>query len=410
MTITGEQDSILGVTIPQDWVVTTVGQQYDIQLGKMLDAEKNHGDWKPYLGNRAVQWGQINIDVLPTMQMTRGDQQRYRLAKGDILVCEGGEVGRAAIWEAPIPEAYFQKALHRLRPKGDFHPKLLVSLLHHFASSGGLSDYVTQTSIAHLTKEKFATVPLPKPPRDEQIAIADALGAIGNFIASLDALIAKKRDIKQAAMQQLLTGKTRLPGYSANWVAMRLGRMVEFSKGRGLPKSALKPSGSAPCIHYGELFTHYGPIISSITSRTFETPSATRSRSNDVLMPTSDVTPRGLAKASCVLVDGVIIGGDALIIRPDPTKLNGVFLAYLIRQSEAAVLNLVRGSTVFHIYAPDLSRLKLNLPKVDEQVAIAEVLTDMDAELEQLGIKRAKAASLKDGMMQQLLTGRIRLV
>lgn len=269
-------------------------------------------------------------------------------------------------------------------------------------------DGVQQT---HLLNRVFHQCPVVVPASvDEQKAIAAALGDIDDLIASLDALIAKKRDIKQAAMQQLLTGKSRLPGHSTDWGSVPLGRMVEFSKGRGLPKSALNPGGPAPCIHYGELFTHYGPCISTITSRTFDTASAALSRRGDVLMPTSDVTPRGLAKASCVLVDGVIIGGDALIIRPDPVKLNGVFLAYLIRQSEAAVLNLVRGSTVFHIYATDLSRLELHLPKVAEQTAIAEVLTDMDRALKQLAVKRAKAASLKEGMMQQLLTGRIRLI
>lgn len=409
MTVTGGQNSVLGMPIPQDWGVTTVGTEYELQLGKMLDAEKNRGEWKPYLGNRAVQWAHIKFDDLPLMQMTRGDQQRYRLAKGDILVCEGGEVGRAAIWDAPVAEVYYQKALHRLRPKGDFHPKLLVSLLHYLARTGGLSDFVTQTSIAHLTKEKLSTVPLPQPPRNEQIAIAKALSDTDDLVALLDAVITKKRQIKQAAMQQLLTSATRLPGFSTNWEAVRLGRIVEFSKGSGLPKSALNPSGSTPCIHYGELFTHYGPCIKSVTSRTSETASATLSRKNDVLMPTSDVTPRGLAKASCLLLEGVIIGGDALIIRPERTKLNGVFLAYLIRHSEAAILNLVRGSTVFHIYAPDLSRLELRLPAVEEQRAIAEVLTAMDEELQQLIAKRAKTASLREGMMQQLLTGRIRL-
>jgi len=203
---------------------------------------------------------------------------------------------------------------------------------------------------------------------------------------------------------------TGLPQVSTDWVTIQLGRVAQFSKGRGLPKSALTPGGSEPCIHYGELFTHYGPSISAVTSRTSKTPSATLSRANDVLMPTSDVTPRGLAKASCVLMDGVIIGGDALIIRPDSAKLNGVFLAYLIRQSEAAILNLVRGSTVFHIYASDLARLELQLPRIEEQGAIVGILSDMDAELDQLALRRAKAVSLKEGMMQQLLTGRIRLV
>jgi len=117
-------------------------------------------------------------------------------------------------------------------------------------------------------------------------------------------------------------------------------------------------------------------------------------------MPTSDVTPRGLAKASCVTVDGVILGGDILVIRSDVNRIVGSFLSYLIRREEDQVLQLVTGTTVFHLYGSDMKRFTFKMPSVAEQKAIVAVLHDMDAEL----------AALKQGMMQELLTGRIRLV
>jgi type I restriction enzyme S subunit len=329
----------------------------------------------------------------------------------DLIFSRNATVGEVArVTESHPPFAMGQDVC-LLRKRIESHSAIFFQYyLKSQIVSAQLRDFMVGSTFKRVYVAQIKSLRICTPQPHEQQAIAEALDVIDELIASLDALIVKKRNIKQAAMQQLLTGKTRLPGFEEEWAVIRLGRIVEFSKGRGLPKSALNPGGSAPCIHYGELFTHYGPRISSITSRTFDMPTAAISRANDVLMPTSDVTPRGLAKASCVLVDGVIIGGDALIIRPDPAKINGVFLAYLIRESETAILNLVRGSTVFHIYASDLSRLELRLPKVEEQIAIAEVLTDMDTELEQLAAKRAKATSLKEGMMQQLLTGRIRLV
>src|SRR5436309_15096841 len=99
--------------IPEEWEVSTVGQEFEVKLGKMLDAEKNVGVPKPYLGNKAVQWDRIDIRNLPTVPMSPADIEKFRLRKGDLLVCEGGEVGRAAIWDAPIEECYYQKALHR---------------------------------------------------------------------------------------------------------------------------------------------------------------------------------------------------------------------------------------------------------------------------------------------------------
>jgi type I restriction enzyme S subunit len=93
--------------IPEDWEVTTVGNEFSIQLGKMLDSEKNVGVPKPYIGNRAVQWGRIDLSDLGIIKMTPSDLQRFRLRQGDLLVCEGGEIGRGAIWNEPIEECYY---------------------------------------------------------------------------------------------------------------------------------------------------------------------------------------------------------------------------------------------------------------------------------------------------------------
>jgi type I restriction enzyme S subunit len=127
-------------------------------------------------------------------------------------------------------------------------------------------------------------------------------------------------------------------------------------------------------------------------------------------MPTSDVTPRGLAKASCITVDGVILGGDILVIRSDRDKIFGSFLSYVIRHEEEQVLQLVTGSTVFHLYGSDMKKFTLPLPGIEEQNAIATLLSDMDTEIAALEQQLAKARGIKQGMMQELLTGKIRLV
>ena len=218
-------------TIPCDWGVSSVGAEFRIQLGKMLDAAKNTGVLKPYIGNRSVQWGRIDLDGIATVPMTMSDLQRFLLRRGDLLVCEGGEIGRAAIWKDLIPECYYQKAIHRLRPIRTYDAYLMMSLLQLWASTGYLANYVTQTSIAHLPKDKLEVVPLPVPPPAEQHAIAEALSDVDGLLRALEALVAKKRAIKQAAMQQLLTGKTRLPGFSGEWLTKRLGETRSLFQG-----------------------------------------------------------------------------------------------------------------------------------------------------------------------------------
>jgi type I restriction enzyme S subunit len=268
----------------------------------------------------------------------------------------------------------------------------------------------TQNAQLNINLEKLRPYLLSIPPLEEQRAIAAALSDVDALVSGLDQLIAKKRDIKQATMQQLLAGKTRLPGFKGKWEEKRLGDVASFHKGKGLPKSALTLFGDAPCIHYGELFTRYPETIGAIISRTNGFRESFRSIANDVLMPTSDVTPRGLAKASCIKIDDVILGGDILVIRSERNRICGSFLSYVIRSEEEQVLQLVTGSTVFHLYGSDMKKFLFLMPPLDEQTAIVTVLSDMDAELAALEQRRDKTCDLKQGMMQQLLTGKIRLI
>jgi type I restriction enzyme S subunit len=203
----------------KEWEESTVGREFDVVLGKMLDAEKNSGIAKPYIGNQAVQWGRIDTAELQTVRLSSADIERYRLEKGDLLVCEGGEVGRAAIWNAPLDECYYQKALHRLRPRRGMNSHFMAATLEIWANQGALENYVTQTSIAHLPREKFIEVPLRVPPVAEQSAVAAVLSDMDAELDALEARRDKTRAVKQAMMQELLTGGTRLVVTSSQPVA-----------------------------------------------------------------------------------------------------------------------------------------------------------------------------------------------
>jgi len=254
----------------------------------------------------------------------------------------------------------------------------------------------------NLTIIKNLLIPLP-PTKAEQTAIATALSDADALINSLEKLIAKKRNIKQGAMQHLLKPKE-------GWEVKKLGEIAAFFKGKGLPKSHLKENGKYKCIHYGELFTKYKESISSILSYTNENENCFFSISNDVLMPTSDVTPNGLATASCIKQDGIILGGDVLVIRILPSILDGLFLSFYVSQNREKVMKLVSGSTVYHLYGSDMKDFEISYPKTEQQNEIATILSDMDAEIQALETKLEKYRKIKLGMMQVLLTGKVRLV
>lgn len=287
---------------------------------------------------------------------------------------------------------------------------------------------VTGSTVYHLYGSDMEKFFFPKPPIKEQSTIANALSEVDTLLSELEKLITKKQAIKTATMQQLLTGRTRLPqfanhpdgsrkGYKQSelgeipedWEVIQLGEIATFIKGAGLPKSDLIDSGKNRCIHYGQLFTTYGPKIEKILSST-DIDGSIKSEINDILMPTSDVTPNGLATASCILESGIVLGGDILIIRSKKELLDGVFFAYLITVMRDQVMQLVTGSTVYHLYGSDMAKFLFAKPVFEEQTTIATILSDMDKEIQALEQRLNKTRQIKQGMMQQLLTGKVRLV
>ncbi len=159
------------------WEVHLFGEIFDTRLGKMLDAKKQAGNVKyKYLGNSNVQWFRFKLVNLGEMEFSDKEISTFNLRKGDVLICEGGEVGRAAVWNEEIADLYFQKAIHRARPKeNNITAEYTVMLLWFFAKNGGFKDYVSTSTISHLTGEKLRTIPIPIPPYKEQLLFTDAI-------------------------------------------------------------------------------------------------------------------------------------------------------------------------------------------------------------------------------------------
>ncbi|PDX50828.1 restriction endonuclease subunit S [Helicobacter pylori] len=193
------------------------------------------------------------------------------------------------------------------------------------------------------------------------------------------------------------------------WQRVRLGDIATFLKGKGLSKSQVSSNAKHECILYGELFTYYDRVITNIKNFTNIYNNPILSLSNDVLMSGSAETPDILATASCILKEGVILGGDILIIRPNSNLLNGCFLAYCIVYDKNQVLSKVVGSTVYHLYAKDLKDFEILLPPLNEQAAIANVLSDVDHYLYSLDALILKKESVKKALSFELLSQRKRL-
>jgi type I restriction enzyme S subunit len=171
--------------LPSTWTWAPLAAVSDSVLGKMLDKTKNKGEPRPYLRNTNVRWRGFDLDDVSEMRFEPGEEERYGLEPGDVLVCEGGEPGRAAVWRDGESGMRFQKALHRVRCEEALLPDFLVNVLQAHASSGMLAGYFTGSGIAHLTGVSLLRVPVPLPPIEEQreivcrvdqlLALADSL-------------------------------------------------------------------------------------------------------------------------------------------------------------------------------------------------------------------------------------------
>ncbi|WP_237673401.1 restriction endonuclease subunit S [Vreelandella profundi] len=205
------KDSPVG-QIPIGWEFDLVGNLFQIQLGKMLSKTAKIGKTPlPYLGNKNVQWGKVDTTDLETMDFSDRERNKFSLKFGDLLICEGGEVGRSAIWKGEIENCYYQKAIHRLRPvNAAYEPRLLLEYMRYAKARNLLADFISQTSIAHLTKEKLAAVPVPVPPMVEQRQIVELFTSIDTRIDTLTGKLQKISNLKKALMQDLLTGKVRV--------------------------------------------------------------------------------------------------------------------------------------------------------------------------------------------------------
>ena len=164
------------------WETVRLGDVTDSCLGKMLDQEKNKGEYQPYLANLNVRWGYFELDNLSVMRFEKHEEDRYGLRYGDLIVCEGGEPGRCAIWKDIIPNMKIQKALHRVRVHDDLDYRFLYYWFLLAGKRGALEQYFTGSTIKHMPGDKLKSIIIEKPPLETQKRIADILSAYDDLI------------------------------------------------------------------------------------------------------------------------------------------------------------------------------------------------------------------------------------
>jgi type I restriction enzyme S subunit len=316
--------------------------------------------------------------------------ERSRPKGGDVLISIKGTIGRVGI----VPNGFqgnISRELARLRIRKGSCPEYIAHQLESGATQERIMRSVVGTTRLEFSIATLRKFPLPVPPTlPEQRAIAAVLSDVDGLLGGLDRLIAKKRDLKQAAMQQLLTGQTRLPGFSGAWEVTQVRGVVREGKQTQRQAGTGEEAGS-----YRFFTNNTQNNATFLNQYDFDGEAVIANTGGSAYFQHY----RGKFAASM----------HCLILLP---QINAKFLYYALKLRELLINeSCFQGSGLKVLNKESLRELVINLPKsAEEQSGIAAVLTDIDVELAALEARREKTAQLKQGMMQELLTGKIRLL
>ncbi|BCG64455.1 MAG: type I restriction enzyme, S subunit [Methyloprofundus sp.] len=387
--------------VPSGWTMEFVGNVFDVQLGKMLNkVAKEQFPQLQYLGNTNVKWGYFELSELKRMFFNDREKEKFTILDGDILMCEGGEVGRCAIWDSGEKDIFYQKALHRLRSKGTIFPEYFQNYMKFIAETKLLDDFTTRTSIAHLTREKLLKLPIKAPPLQEQRKIAQIFSTWDKAISATEALVANSQQQKKSLMQQLLTGKKRFAGFKGEWEIAKLSQVAIIIMGSS-PKSA----------DYNETGTGL-PLIQGNAD--------IKNRRSCPRIFTSQVTKECFIGDILLSVRAPV--GTVAISKHNARIGRGIssikakngysheFLYQWLLYFEPKWERLSQGSTFEAVNSHDIKSLHINIPSSqNEQQKIASILIVADQEIDTLQQKCNYLKQEKKALMQQLLTGKRRV-
>jgi len=408
----GYKQTEVGV-IPEDWEIVPVSSLLAMPIQNRVFNEPSRKGRGIKLINVVDLYGSFPIDTkdLERFDANRNELLRFGVKHGDMfftrssLTTDG--IAKCNVYHGDGNEdVVFDCHIIRVRPDDrKVEPFYCARYCNSRPARSYLVANAKTTTMTTIDQAVVANLPIPLPPLPEQRAIATALSDVDALLAALDRLIAKQRDLKQAAMQQLLTGQTRLPGFTGKWETKRVLELGDVVTG-GTPRTDF-------AIFWGDGYPWITPTDISAH--------------RDMFTSERTITRKGLDSIralppNTVLVTCIASIGKNAILRTagacnqqinavTPNKNNSAEFLYYLFEASKQYLQANAGTTATSIISKAaFAQLTFTVPPLPEQTAIATVLSDMDLELAALEQRRDKTRALKQGMMQELLTGRTRLL
>ena len=402
------------VTYPKDWEIVDLGDVLEFKNG--LNKDKAYfGHGTPIVNYMDVykKNGLRSNDINGSVSLSRNEIRRFEAKKNDVFFTRTSEtpeeVGISAVLLDEIPNCVFSGFVLRGRPKTEgLSPEYCQYCFGAKEFRHEIIKHCTYTTRALTNGKVLSAIKIPLPPLAEQKAIAATLSSFDTHIDNLTALIEKKKAIRDGALSDLMSGRTRLAGFSGEWETKTIGCCVDIYQG-GTPSTYRDDywGGNIVWITPGEITKLKGLYIRDserkITDRGLENSSAVLLPVGTILLCTR-ATIGDLAVSSCPITTNQ--GFKNLICRDDT---DNVFFAYLLKKYKDVMIERAKGTTFLELSKTSLSNILVTLPPLAEQKAIADMLTSMDTEIQNLEAERDKMQAIRAGAMDDLLTGRVRL-
>jgi len=409
------------------WPVMALSRAYEVRLGKMLQPQlASEADrLTPFLKAVHVQWGGVASDALPLMYSSPEESAQYAVRQGDLLVCEGGDVGRAAILGSEIPAGtIIQNSLHRVRPRSGFSSRYLLYVLAAIHSSGWFDVLCNRATIAHLTGAKLAALQIPAPPLPEQRAIAAFLD---RETARIDELVAKKeqmvhllgeqrsRVVDRAVTEGLnqegrkwrqVGSRWRVP---RNWSVRRLKLVVKEIMDTQHKTAPFYPDGEYLVVRTSNV--RNGRLVLDDAKYTdvggyLEWTNRGRPNAGDILF-----TREAPAGEACLVPKDIplCLGQRMVLFRVDSHMMDSRYLLWAIYGglADEFIRLLSHGSTVPHFNMSDIANIPITIPPLNEQGRIAEYLAQRTARVDAIAEQEQAVVRVLQERRQALITAAV---
>lgn len=375
------------------WEKVRLGDVTDSCLGKMLDKAKNKGEYQPYLANVDVRWGSFNLDNLSEMRFEDNEQERYGLKYGDLVICEGGEPGRCAIWKDQIPNMKIQKALHRVRVHDCLDYRFLYYWFLLAGKTGALEQYFTGATIKHMPGEKLRSVLIDMPPIEVQRHIANILWVYDDLIENNQKQIKLLEEAAQRLYKEWFVD-LRFPGHETTpivdgvpegWTWGTLADIAVFKRGKTINRDQVN-KGIIPVVAGGLEPAYYHDTANTDA-------------------PVVTVSGSGANAGFTRMYHTKVWASDCSYI--DATTKNIAWVYCFLKGNKASIDAMQKGAAQPHVYAKDLNAMKALFPDDKLLERFREIAELMFSRIGKLDMQIRCLAEARDRLLPKLMNKEI---